>query len=181
MSRIGKAPIQLANGVKVKTQGTKVFVEGPKGKLEHTLAEGVSVKEENGTLVVKYDESVGGSTALQGVTRTVIANMVHGAGLGFQKELEINGVGFRAAVKGTSLSLTLGFSHSIDYAIPTGVTAKVEGNNKIVLTSADKVLLGMVADKIRGFRPPEPYQGKGIKYSNEKIIRKAGKAAGAGK
>ena len=182
MSRVGKAPIKVQQGVKVDIRNGVVKVEGPKGKLDCKLPSGVLAVVQDGVIHVKVED--GGpdnGRALQGVTRTVISNMVHGVHTGFTRDLEIVGVGYRAATKGNTLSLTLGFSHPIDYELPTGVTAKVDANTKLSVTGADKVLVGMVASKIRSFRPPEPYQGKGIRYKDEHIIRKAGKAAaGAG-
>jgi len=157
-----------------------VKVEGPKGKLTHTLPRGVSAKVDNGSVVInRHDDIVPNASALQGLTRTLVNNMVHGAHTGFTKELDIVGVGYRAAVKGQVLSMTLGYSHPVDYTLPTGITAKVENNTHVVVTGADKMLVGMVAAKIRSFKEPEPYQGKGIKYMDEHIIRKQGKAAGA--
>ncbi len=179
MSRVGKAPIKIPSGVKVEIKDSLVKVEGPKGKLSHTLPKGVTVKVESGSIVVGRDEKVLGAPALHGLTRTLVANMVTGVSTGFTKSLDIVGVGFRAATKGQTLNLTLGYSHPVDYDLPKEVQAKVENNTRIVLTSADKILLGMVAAKIRSFRKPEPYQGKGIKYTDEHIIRKQGKAAGA--
>lgn len=179
MSRVGKAPVKVAQGVKVDIKDRTVRVEGPKGKLSHSLPKGVDVKVDNGQIVVTRDESVPKAAALHGLTRTLIANMVQGVSVGFTRELDIVGVGFRAATKGNSLTLTLGYSHPVDYQLPQGITAKVEGNTRVVLSGADKVLVGMVAAKIRSFREPEPYQGKGVKYANEVIVRKQGKAAGA--
>jgi large subunit ribosomal protein L6 len=180
MSRVGKMPIKILQGVKVEIKDSVVKVEGPKGKLSHQVPRGVNVKVEAGSVVVTRDESISTqAAALHGLTRTLIHNMVHGAHTGFTKELDIVGVGYRAAVKGSTLSMTLGYSHPVDYVLPTGITAKVENNTHIVLTGADKMLVGMVAAKIRSFKEPEPYQGKGIKYSDEHIIRKQGKAAGA--
>lgn len=180
MSRVGKAPVKVLQGVKVDVKDGLVKVEGPKGKLSHKLPLGVLVKVENGSIVVNRDEKFGSkAAALHGLTRTLIHNMVHGAHTGFTRELDIVGVGYRAAVKGTTLTLTLGYSHPVEYELPAGITAKVEGNTHIVLSGADKMLVGMVAAKIRSFKEPEPYQGKGVKYSDEHIIRKQGKAAGA--
>jgi len=180
MSRVGKAPIKVVQGVKVDIKGDQVKVEGPKGKLSHTLPKGVTAKLENGAVLVTRDEkAASNAAALHGLTRTLIHNMVHGCAVGFTKELEIVGVGYRAAVKGQELTLTLGYSHPVVYEVPAGVTAKVEANTKVSVTGADKILVGMVAAKIRGFKEPEPYQGKGVKYANEHIIRKQGKAAGA--
>ncbi len=180
MSRVGKVPVKIQQGVKVDVKDGFVKVEGPKGKLSYKLARGVVVKIENGSVIVTRDESITNqAAALHGLTRTLIYNMVHGVHLGFTKELDIVGVGYRAAVKGSTLTLTVGYSHPIDYELPSGISAKVENNTHIVVTGADKILVGMVAAKIRSFREPEPYQGKGIKYMDEHIIRKQGKAAGA--
>lgn len=180
MSRVGKSPIKLAQGVRVEVKDSQVKVEGPKGKLNHQLPFGVSVKVESGTVNVVVDPKVGPQArALHGLTRTLIHNMAHGVHSGFSKELEIVGVGYRAAMKGNTLNLTLGYSHPIDYELPAGITAKVDANTKVTVSGADKVLVGMVAAKIRSFKKPEPYQGKGIRYVDEHIVRKQGKAAGA--
>jgi len=180
MSRVGKAPVRIAQGVKVEVKEGLVRVEGPKGKLSQKVPHGITVKVEGGQVMVNRDDAaVENAGALHGLTRTLIQNMVHGVSTGFTRELDIVGVGYRAATKGSTLNLTLGYSHPIDYELPAGVAAKVENNTHLVLTSADKILLGMVAAKIRSFKAPEPYQGKGIKYSDEHIIRKQGKAAGA--
>ena len=180
MSRVGKVPVKIAQGVKVDVKDGLIKVDGPKGKLSHVLPLGVGVKIENGAITVTRDESISNkAAALHGLTRTLIHNMVHGAHVGFTRELDIVGVGYRAAVKGSVLSMTLGYSHPVEYQLPAGIAAKVENNTHIVLTGADKMLVGMVAAKVRSFREPEPYQGKGVKYMDEKIIRKQGKAAGA--
>lgn len=179
MSRVGKLPIKIAAGVKVDIKGVDVKVEGPKGKLAHKLPEGVTAKIDNGSILVERNDAVLNAAALHGLTRTLIYNMVHGVSTGFTKELDIVGVGYRAATKGQVLSLTLGYSHPIDYTVPAGITAKVENNTRVIVSGSDKVLVGMVAAKIRSFRKPEPYQGKGVKYVDETIIRKQGKAAGA--
>lgn len=180
MSRVGKQPIKILSGVKVDIKDSLIKVEGPKGKLSLNIARGVSAKIQDGSIMIDRDETiVNNAPALHGLTRTLIHNMVQGTHTGFTRELDIVGVGYRAAVKGTTLTMSLGFSHPIEYVVPTGITAKVENNTHIVLNGADKMLIGMVAAKIRSFRKPEPYQGKGVKYSNETIIRKQGKAAGA--
>jgi large subunit ribosomal protein L6 len=180
MSRVGKVPVKILQGVKVEIKGSNLKVEGPKGKLSHELPNGVVVKMQDGALHVSADEAASSKAgALHGLTRTLVHNMVHGAHSGFTRELDIVGVGYRAAVKGNALTLTVGFSHPVEYQLPTGITAKVENNTHIVLNGPDKMLIGMVASKIRSFREPEPYQGKGIKYTEERIIRKQGKAAGA--
>ncbi len=180
MSRVGKVPVKILQGVKVEVKDGLVKVEGPKGKLSHKLARGVNAKVESGAVVVTRDEAIANNaSALHGLTRTLLHNMVHGVHTGFSKELDVVGVGYRAAVKGSTLTLTLGYSHPVDYELPTGITAKVENNTRIVVSGADKMTVGMVAAKIRSFKEPEPYQGKGIKYVDEHIIRKQGKAAGA--
>ncbi len=180
MSRVGKVPVKIASGVKVSIKGKHVSAEGPKGKLNHTLPDGVLAKIENNEIIVEADEKAApNARALHGLTRTLISNIVVGVHTGFQKELDIVGVGFRASTKGSTLSMVLGYSHPVDYVLPAGITAKVENNTHVVVNGADKVLVGMVAAKIRSFRKPEPYQGKGVKYSDEVIVRKQGKAAGA--
>ncbi len=179
MSRVGKAPVNILQGVKVDIKDGLVKVEGPKGKLQHQIPNGVSAKIANGQILVTRDENEANAAALHGLTRTLIHNMVTGVHTGFTKELDIVGVGYRAAAKGQVLTLTLGYSHPVEYTLPAGITAKVENNTRVVVNGADKVLVGMVAAKIRSFKEPEPYQGKGVKYVNEHIIRKQGKAAGA--
>lgn len=180
MSRVGKQPIKILQGVKVDIKDGAVKVEGPKGKLSHQIPRGVLAKIDNGQILVTRDEKLANNApALHGLTRTLLHNMVHGAHTGFTRELDVVGVGYRAAIKGNTLTLTVGYSHPVDYEMPAGITAKVEGNTHIVVSGADKMLVGMVAAKIRSFKEPEPYQGKGIKYSDEHIVRKQGKAAGA--
>ena len=180
MSRVGKAPVKIASGVKIDLKGQVIKVEGPKGKLSFNIPQGVTVQQDGQELKVVNDPTTE-TTALQGVVRTEIHNMVTGVSQGFTRELDIVGVGYRAAAKGNVLSLTIGFSHPVDFKLPEGIQAKVENNTHVVLTGYDKMIIGMVADKIRGIKPPEPYQGKGIRYTNEHIIRKAGKAAAGGK
>jgi large subunit ribosomal protein L6 len=180
MSRIGKLPIKLPQGVKVEFKSGQVKVEGPKGKLSQKLPTGIQLKVETGEVTIEPgDLEIPGRKALYGLSRTLVYNMVVGVTTGFTKELDIVGVGYRAATKGNVLQLTVGYSHQIDYEVPAGVTAKVEGNTHLVLNGPDKVLVGMVAAKIRSFKKPEPYQGKGIKYTNERINRKEGKSAGS--
>jgi large subunit ribosomal protein L6 len=180
MSRVGKAPVKIAQGVKIDLKGQLIKVEGPKGKLSFQIPEGVKVAIEGQEVKVTRGDA-GNAGALQGVVRTQIQNMVSGVAQGFVKELDIVGVGYRAATKGNVLSLTIGFSHPVDFTLPEGITAKVENNTHVVLNGCDKMLIGLTADKIRGIKPPEPYQGKGIRYTNEHIIRKAGKAAAGAK
>lgn len=179
MSRIGKQPIKIPAGVKVTAKEDVFHFEGPKGKLSQKIPKGVKVKVEGDHINVTRDESVENAAALHGLIRTLLANCVHGVHSGYTKGLEINGVGYRAAVQGQSLNLTLGFSHPVTFSLPTGITAKVDANTKIAITGADKHLVGAVASEIRGLKPVEPYQGKGIRYAGEFVRRKAGKAAGA--
>jgi large subunit ribosomal protein L6 len=181
MSRVGKAPVKIAQGVKIDLKGQVLKVEGPKGKLSFDLPHGVNLAIDTQEIKVVKDESVSNAGALQGVVRTQVQNMVTGVSQGFTRELDIVGVGYRAATKGNVLSLTIGFSHAVDFPLPEGIQAKVENNTHLVLTGSDKMLIGLTADKIRGIKPPEPYQGKGIRYTNEHIIRKAGKAAAGSK
>lgn len=179
MSRIGKKPINIASGVKVTLNGQNIKVEGPKGRLERTLHDNVQVKVEADQLLISSRKENSG-TALQGLTRSLIANMVDGVTNGFSKVLEINGVGYRAELKGKSLSLSLGYSHPVDYPLPEGISAEVDVKaNTVTVSGIDKELVGATAAKIRSFREPEPYKGKGIKYAEERILRKAGKTGAA--
>ncbi|MBS1985271.1 MAG: 50S ribosomal protein L6 [Bdellovibrionales bacterium] len=181
MSRLGKQPIQIPSGVKASVTAGLLKVEGPKGKLDLKIPSGVDLVLEQTKISVNRKSDEAANRAKHGLVRTLIANIVTGVTSGYERKLEIVGVGYRAAVKGKTLNLTLGFSHPVDFPIPEGLTVKVEGNTGLVLQSPDKALLGETAAKIRALRPPEPYQGKGIKYSNEVIRRKAGKAAAGGK
>ena len=174
MSRIGKKPIEIPAGVKININGSHIKVEGPKGRLERIINDQVEVSLEAEQIqVVPRDEKEG--RALQGLTRSLLANMVHGVTNGFTSVLEINGIGYRADLQGSTLNLALGYSHPIAYPLPEGISAQVEKQTKITLSGIDKELLGATAAKIRSFRPPEPYKGKGIKYEGERILRKAGK------
>jgi large subunit ribosomal protein L6 len=174
MSRIGKKPIVIPAGVKVEISEGNVSVQGPNGKLSRVVHSGVLVNVEADAVTVGNGEGQT-NTALQGLTRTLIANMVEGVTKGFQKVLEINGVGYRADLKGAVLNLSLGYSHPVEYPLPEGVTAEVEKQTKVTIKGIDKELVGATAAKIRSFRRPEPYKGKGIKYAGERIVRKAGK------
>lgn len=177
MSRIGKLPVKLDKGVKAQLAGDTIKVEGPKGKLEMKVTPGFAIEIKDSELVVRRPGDTARDRALHGLTRKLIANMCQGVSTGFSCVLEINGVGYRAEVKGKQVNLSLGYSHPIVYQLPPGVTAKVERQVVITLESADRQLLGEVASQIRALRPPEPYKGKGIKYVTETIRRKAGKAA----
>lgn len=174
MSRIGKQPIAIPSGVKVALSGETISVQGPGGSLQRTLCSGVNVAvEADRILVSSAADAV--NNARQGLIRTLIANMVEGVTKGFSRVLEINGVGYRAELKGPILNLSLGYSHPVDYPLPKGITVEVEKQTKITVKGIDKELVGATAAKIRSFREPEPYKGKGIKYADERILRKAGK------
>lgn len=179
MSRIGKQPVALPDKVEVKVSKTSVDVKGPKGTLQFVLPKHVSVVLDGKSVVVSRDGEDRIARSMHGLCRNQIANMVKGVSEGFTKELDINGVGYRAAVKGKELHMALGFSHPVIYPLPAGINAEVDAKGtKMVLSGIDKQLLGNTAAKVRSFRPPEPYRGKGIKYSNETIRRKEGKSAG---
>jgi large subunit ribosomal protein L6 len=177
MSRIGRLPVVLDKGVKAALQNGTFKVEGPKGKLETRIMPGFVLEIDDGKIVVKRPGDTGTERALHGLTRKLVANMVEGVSKGFTRVLEINGVGYRADARGSNINLTLGYSHPIVYQLPPGVSAKVDRQVVITLESADRQLVGSVAAEIRSLRPPEPYKGKGIKYAEETIKRKAGKAA----
>ncbi|HEV8344121.1 MAG TPA: 50S ribosomal protein L6 [Candidatus Binatia bacterium] len=179
MSRIGRLPIAIPSGIKVILEDRAVRVEGPKGKLSAAIPSGVQVKMEGNLLRINREADDREIRALHGLTRKLVANMVEGVSRGFSRVLEINGVGYRAEVKGSELHLTLGFSHPVVFPLPPGVTATVERQVVVTLQGADKQLLGKTAAMLRALRPPEPYKGKGIKYREEVIKRKAGKAVGA--
>jgi large subunit ribosomal protein L6 len=176
MSRIGKLPIQVPSGAKVKIEGRKIHVEGPKGKLDYELPESISAVMENGVIQVKRSGDDSRSKALHGLSRAIINNMVKGVTEGFVKKLEIVGVGFKAAVEKDTVNLSLGYSHPIIYKIPPQIKVTVEENTKITIEGPDKQVVGQVAADLRAFYPPEPYKGKGIRYVGEHIIRKEGKA-----
>ena len=179
MSRIGKLPVSVPEGVKVAVDEGAIKFEGPKGKLETAVPAGINVKVEGKIVRVERVGEDRKIRALHGLTRKLIANMAEGVSNGFSRILDINGVGYRAEVRGQELHMTLGYSHPIVFPLPQGVTAAVERQVIVTLTSANRQLLGETAAKIRSFRPPEPYKGKGIKYREEVIRRKAGKAVGS--
>ncbi len=176
MSRIGKMPVTIPDKVKVDIKGMNIKVDGPLGSASRKL-KGVRLSQADGKVTVEPIDNSRTSRALWGLSRTLINNMVTGVSQGFQRVLEINGVGYRAEVKGKELHLTLGTSHPIHFKLPEGVTAAVEKQTVVTLKGHDKEILGQTAAKIRSFRPPEPYKGKGVKYKEETIRRKAGKAA----
>lgn len=173
MSRVAKSPVVVPAGVEVKLDGSKVSVRGGKGALSINLHDIVAVQLNDG--VVTFDVKDGRSWAHAGTARALVNNMVLGVTKGFEKKLELIGVGYRAKAAGKTLNLTLGFSHPIDYQLPEGVTAETPTQTEILLRAADKQLLGQAAAEIRAFRPPEPYKGKGIRYSDERVLRKEAK------
>ncbi len=175
MSRIGKQPIAIPAKVKVELKGQKVFVEGPKGKLDFELPKRTSLKVENGQIVVSRAGEDAEAKALHGLSRALVNNMVKGVTDGFVKKLEIQGVGFKAAVSGKVVNLSLGYSHPLNYEIPPQIKVTVEDNTKLTIEGPDKQIVGRVAAEIRSFYPPEPYKGKGVRYSDERVVRKEGK------
>ena len=177
MSRIGKMPIAIPAGVTVEiAENNKVTVKGAKGTLERVLPAEMTIKAEDGHITVERPNDLKRMKSLHGLTRTLINNMVIGVSQGYEKKLEINGVGYRAAKAGNTLTLNLGYSHPIEMKDPEGITSEVEGNNKITVKGIDKEKVGQYAAEIRSKRGPEPYKGKGIKYADETIRRKVGKA-----
>lgn len=176
MSRIGKLPVVVPAGVEIKLNGQKVTVKGPKGTLTQVFHPDMIIEREGNEIIVKRPSDLKKHKALHGLTRSLIKNMVVGVTEGFSKTLEINGVGFRAQKQGKKLLLTLGYSHPVEMEEPAGITIDVPAQNQIIIKGIDKQAVGEIAAKIREKRPPEPYKGKGIKYSNEVILRKEGKA-----
>ena len=177
MSRIGKHPVQIPAGVTATVDGNTVKVSGPKGELERTFSDSVELAFEDGAIVVKLIEGVEDSNAKQGLTRTLINNMVVGVSEGYEKKLELTGVGYRVALKGKDLDLSLGYSHPVVYVAPEGISFDVPDNTHITVKGISKEQVGQVAAEIRSKRAPEPYKGKGIHYEGEHIRRKLGKAA----
>ena len=177
MSRIGKKPIEIpqGQGVDVKMEKTRLIVRGPLGTLDYTIPPGVSVDIHDSSLVVTRASDQKSHKALHGLVRSLVSNMVIGVTTGFTKSLEIVGIGYRAKKEGNVLNLAVGYSHPVDFPIPEGITIDVEGQNKILVKGIDKQLVGQVAANIRSIRKPEPYKGKGIRYSNEMVRRKVGK------
>ena len=175
MSRIGKQPIAIPAKVKVEVKGQKVFVEGPKGKLNWELPARTSLEVKDGKVVVARNGDDAAAKALHGLSRALVNNMVKGVTDGFMKKLEIHGVGFKAAVQGKIVNLSLGFSHPVTYDIPDQIKVTVEENTKVTIEGPDKQIVGRVASEIRAFYPPEPYKGKGVRYSDERVVRKEGK------
>jgi len=182
MSRVGKKPIEMPAGVEVKLETGKVSIKGPLGEISQNVNPKLTIKKENNTLTVERPSDQKLYRELHGLTRNLIANMVVGVSKGFEKTLEITGVGFKAAVQGSNLMLTLGFSHPIVYPLPKGIKATVDPKQtQITLKGVDRQLVGQIAANVRSLKKPEPYKGKGIKYSTEVIKRKEGKAGKGGK
>ena len=179
MSRIGKQPIEIPQGVNVKINDGLISVEGPKGKLSQRVPPGLTATVDKTQLVIKRENDERQVRALHGLTRALAANMVTGVKTGFERKLDIVGIGYRAQLQGKALQLALGFSHPVIFPLPEGVTAEVERQVAITLRGADKALLGETAAKLRALRKPDPYKGKGIRYSGEVLRKKVGKKAGA--
>lgn len=178
MSRIGKQPIPVPSGVEIKIDGQEIRVKGPKGELSRSVSDVVTIAREGDEIIVSRPSDTREARSHQGLVRSLVANMVEGCAAGFTRELEINGVGYRAEQLGNFIRFDLGYSHPIFLELPEKVEAQVQ-QTAIALVSPDKELVGQVAAKIRSLRPPEPYKGKGIKYKEERIVRKVGKAGGA--
>jgi large subunit ribosomal protein L6 len=178
MSRVGKKAIALPAKVVLKLDGRHITVEGPKGQLQWDLPEGVSLREEDGQVIVDRASDQRRHKALHGTSRSLVQNMIQGVSEGFTKDLEILGVGFRAAVKGSDLDLSLGRSHPLLHPIPSGLTVTVTDNTKIKVEGIDKQVVGQFAAEVRGYYPPEPYKGKGVRYVGEFVRRKEGKSVG---
>ncbi len=176
MSRIGKKPIVIPSGVKIETSGPDVTVTGPKGSLKQTIVAGLNIQVNGNELLVLTENQSRKSRSFQGLTRSLLANMVQGVSEGVKKVLEISGLGYKAELDGSTLVLNLGYSHPVRFSLPEGITASVEKNTIVTISGIDKQKIGQVAANIRATRKPEPYKGKGIRYSGEKIRRKAGKA-----
>jgi large subunit ribosomal protein L6 len=178
MSRIGRKPITLPKGVEVKIEGKEVTVKGAKGALVFGVLPEITVEMKEGSIHVARANDEKHNRAAHGMTRAILNNMVTGVSQGFERILEIIGVGYRAQMQGQNLVLSLGFSHPVEVAPPEGIELAVDGPTKVIVRGIDKQLVGQTAANIRGYRPPEPYKGKGIRYANEFVIRKAGKAGG---
>jgi large subunit ribosomal protein L6 len=180
MSRIGRLPIPVPAGVDVTLDGSTITVKGPKGSLTRTLTDRISIEREDGRLLVTRPDDAKTTKSLHGLTRTLVNNMVVGVTTGFRKPLEITGVGYRAALSGTKLQLSLGYSHPIEIDPPSGISFEVETPTKLAVVGIDKELVGQIAAEVRSKRKPEPYKGKGVRYAGEVIRRKAGKAGKVG-
>jgi large subunit ribosomal protein L6 len=178
MSRIGRKPIPVPKGVTVTLEGNVVRVKGPKGELERILHPAITAAQEDGTVVMARPSDEPEHRALHGLSRTLVANMIEGVTKGFQKTLEITGVGYKAEPRPYGLQLALGFSHAVQFRAPAGIKLSAPNPTTVIVEGANKEIVGQVAAELRGLRPPEPYKGKGIKYAGEQVRRKAGKAGG---
>ena len=178
MSRVGKKPVSIPTGVSVTSTGNKIKIKGPKGELERNIHPNMKIKVEETEISVLRPDDTKTNKSLHGLTRSLIQNMMTGVSESYKKTLEIVGVGYKAEMKGNNLLLTIGYSHPIFFVPPDQIKIETPTTTQIIISGIDKELVGLVAAKIRSFRKPEPYKGKGIKYSNEQIIRKAGKTAG---
>ena len=177
MSRIGKKPVTIPSGVIATIEGQTLRIKGPKGELSRMVHSDLAVKVENGTVLVERPSDEARHKALHGLTRTLIANMVEGVTNGYQKTLEIQGVGYKAEANKDGITVHVGYSHPVPYRAPQGITFAIEANTVIKISGPDKELVGQVASELRQIRKPEPYKGKGIRYSDERVLRKAGKSA----
>jgi len=175
MSRVANNPVELPSGVELKLDGQSVSVKGSKGSLEHTVHPSVEVSQADGVLSFAARDNAKTSRALAGTTRAVVNNMVQGVHEGFERKLQLQGVGYRAQAQGRKVNLTLGFSHPVEYPLPDGIEVETPSQTEIVVKGADKQLVGQVAAEIRKFRPPEPYKGKGVRYADERVRRKEAK------
>lgn len=175
MSRIAKAPVELPQGVEFSQSGMTVSLKGSKGQLSMDLNSEVEVKQEDNSLLIAPRSGSRFATAIAGTTRSLLANMAHGVSEGFEKKLELVGVGYRAKAQGSTLNLTLGFSHPVVYDVPEGVSVETPSQTEVIVKGTDKQKVGQVAAEIRRFRPPEPYKGKGVRYANERVVMKEAK------
>ena len=175
MSRVGKKPIPLPGKTKITYKDRVITVQGEKGTLTRTIHPAIDLEVETDTIMVTMEQETRENRALQGLTRSLVANMVIGVNTGFKRVLEINGIGYRASISGSTIVFNLGFSHPVNFELPNGIAAEIDKNNTVTLSGINKELLGQTAASIRSLRPPEPYKGKGIKYAEEYIQRKAGK------
>ncbi len=175
MSRIGKQPVALPKGVEIKINGTEVSVKGPKGEIAKVFSPKVQIDIEENQVICRPQDGHDGQWAIVGTTRSILNNMVQGVTTGFEKKLQLVGVGYRAQAQGNKLNLSLGFSHPVVHEVPAGITVETPSQTEIVIKGADKQVVGQVAAEIRAYRPPEPYKGKGVKYADENILRKEAK------
>ena len=175
MSRIAKAPVDLPQGVEFSQSGTTVSIKGSKGQLSMELNSEVEIKQEDNSLTVSPRSGSRFATAVAGTTRSLLANMAHGVSEGFEKKLELVGVGYRAKAQGNKLNLTLGFSHPVEYEVPEGISVETPSQTEVVVKGTDKQKVGQVAAEIRRYRPPEPYKGKGVRYADERVVLKEAK------